>query len=51
MTLQDIGYKEETITFQYKDGRKVVNDASVDYILPSDATEVERLRLNHNMWK
>ncbi|CAO3642637.1 unnamed protein product [Cunninghamella blakesleeana] len=51
MTLQNIDFKEENITFQYKDGRKLVNDASVDYILPSDATEVERLRLNHDLWK
>ncbi|KAI9305782.1 S-adenosyl-L-methionine-dependent methyltransferase [Cunninghamella echinulata] len=45
MSLKNIGYKEEMISFQYKDGRKVVDDDSIAYILPSDATEVERLRM------
>ncbi|KAI8330463.1 S-adenosyl-L-methionine-dependent methyltransferase [Chlamydoabsidia padenii] len=46
-----IEFGNTDITFQLKSGRRLVNDTEVDYILPSDATEVERLRLNHNLWK
>jgi hypothetical protein len=28
-----------------------LDGADVHYILPSDASETERLRLNHSMWK
>lgn len=46
-----IAYDSADIAFQLKSGRRLVDDSSVAYILPSDATEVERLRLNHNLWK
>ncbi|KAI8088717.1 S-adenosyl-L-methionine-dependent methyltransferase [Halteromyces radiatus] len=47
----EIVYDNDDIVFQYKSGRKLVDDESVAYILPSDATEVKRLELNHNLWK
>lgn len=39
------------IAFELKNGRLLANDQDVAYILPSDATEVARLQLNHNLWK
>ncbi|KAI8982041.1 S-adenosyl-L-methionine-dependent methyltransferase [Mycotypha africana] len=38
-------------TFEWKNGRRLANDQDVAYILPSDQTEVDRLQLNHNLWK
>lgn len=46
-----VEYDNVDIAFQFKDGRKVVADTEVAYLLPSDPTEVERLRLNHDLWK
>ncbi|CAO3584727.1 unnamed protein product [Absidia cylindrospora] len=46
-----IVFDSTDIAFQLKSGRKLVDDKSVAYILPSDSTEVERLRLNHDLWK
>lgn len=39
------------IAFEWKGGRRLANNQDVAYILPSDQTEVDRLQLNHNMWK
>lgn len=39
------------ISFEWKDGRRLANDQDVAYILPSDQTEVDRLKLNHELWK
>lgn len=38
-------------TFEYKEGRKLANQKDVAYILPSDQLEVDRLELNHSLWK
>ena len=38
-------------TFRITGGRRLANDTNVAYILPSDQDEVERLRLNHDLWK
>ena len=38
-------------TFRVTGGRRLANDTNVAYILPSDQDEVERLKLNHNLWK
>ncbi|KAI7900921.1 S-adenosyl-L-methionine-dependent methyltransferase [Cokeromyces recurvatus] len=43
--------EEETISFEWKNGRRLANDQDVAYILPSDQTEVDRLKLNHELWK
>ncbi|KAI8070393.1 S-adenosyl-L-methionine-dependent methyltransferase [Gongronella butleri] len=48
MTVQD---DANTISFSFKGGRKIVDDQAVSYILPSDITEVERLDMNHELWK
>lgn len=39
------------IDFEWKDGRKLANNQDVAYILPSDQTEVDRLQLNHTLWR
>jgi hypothetical protein len=39
------------IDFKWKDGRKLADNQDVAYILPSDQTEVDRLQLNHTLWK
>ncbi|KAG0766676.1 hypothetical protein G6F57_003806 [Rhizopus arrhizus] len=41
----------EENTFEYKEGRKLANQKDVAYILPSDQLEVDRLELNHSLWK
>ncbi|KAI8890271.1 S-adenosyl-L-methionine-dependent methyltransferase [Backusella circina FSU 941] len=46
MTVQDQDTK-----FEWKNGRLLAEDQHVSYILPSDQTEVDRLELNHNLWK
>ncbi|ORX49782.1 S-adenosyl-L-methionine-dependent methyltransferase [Hesseltinella vesiculosa] len=38
------------ISFACKDGRTIVADQEVSYILPSDGAEVTRLDLNHQLW-
>lgn len=37
--------------FEYKEGRKVVNDKDIAYMLPVDGLEVDRLKMNHGLWK
>ncbi|KAJ8662616.1 hypothetical protein O0I10_001578 [Lichtheimia ornata] len=37
-------------SFSWSGGRRVAADKNVAYILPSDQGEVERLRLNHDLW-
>jgi hypothetical protein len=39
------------IAFEWKGGRRLANSDDVAYILPSDQTEVDRLQLNHTLWK
>lgn len=39
------------ISFEWKGGRRLANNENVAYILPSDKTEVDRLQLNHTLWK
>ncbi|KAI8078284.1 S-adenosyl-L-methionine-dependent methyltransferase [Gilbertella persicaria] len=39
------------ISFEWKKGRCLVKDQDVAYILPNDQKEVERLHLNHLMFK
>lgn len=38
------------IAFEWKGGRRLANNQDVAYILPSDQTEVDRLKLNHTLW-
>ncbi|KAI7868679.1 S-adenosyl-L-methionine-dependent methyltransferase [Mucor mucedo] len=50
MTAENITHTTCEIAFELKDGRLLANNQDVAYILPSDATEVARLQLNHNLW-
>ncbi|KAI8388510.1 S-adenosyl-L-methionine-dependent methyltransferase [Radiomyces spectabilis] len=50
-TSSSIQHDAVDIAFQAKDGRRLANDKNIAYILPSDELEVDRLKLNHEMWK
>lgn len=39
------------IAFEWKNGRRLANNRDVAYILPSDQTEVDRLQINHELWR
>jgi hypothetical protein len=43
--------EDKEIKFGWKDGRLLAEDQDISYILPSDQSEVDRLELNHNLWK
>lgn len=51
MSNSNITHTTCEIAFKLKDGRVLANNEDVAYILPSDATEVTRLQLNHTLWK
>ncbi|KAF7720901.1 hypothetical protein EC973_005789 [Apophysomyces ossiformis] len=44
-----LNYK--SINFRWEGGRRLADNQDVAYILPSDQSEVDRLQLNHQMWK
>jgi hypothetical protein len=48
---ENITYSTSEVAFQWKGGRRMSNHEDVAYILPSDQTEVNRLQLNHALWK
>ncbi|KAI8979936.1 S-adenosyl-L-methionine-dependent methyltransferase [Pilobolus umbonatus] len=39
------------ILFEMKEGRRIVSHEDIAYILPSDKLEVDRLKLNSELWK
>lgn len=45
--------KPQTVktSFKWNEGRRIADDKDIAYILPSDQGEVDRLKLNHEMWK
>ncbi|KAI8367952.1 S-adenosyl-L-methionine-dependent methyltransferase [Choanephora cucurbitarum] len=51
MTFSTVTHSAERIAFEWKDGRFLVTDQDVAYILPNDQKEVERLHLNHMLFK
>ncbi|KAI9475491.1 MAG: S-adenosyl-L-methionine-dependent methyltransferase [Benjaminiella poitrasii] len=50
-TVIDKQHSDTEIAFEWKNGRRLATDQDVAYILPSDQTEVDRLKLNHELWK
>jgi hypothetical protein len=50
-TNNNITHSTCEIAFEWKDGRRLANNQDVAYILPSDNIEVDRLKLNHELWR
>ncbi|KAL7311914.1 hypothetical protein PS15m_009624 [Mucor circinelloides] len=46
-----ITHSNYQVAFEWKDGRRLSVKEDVAYILPSDQKEVDRLELNHTLWK
>jgi hypothetical protein len=44
-------HSNHEVAFEWKNGRRLSVQEDVAYILPSDQKEVDRLELNHKLWK